>query len=95
MNARVNSPTHRVLSALMGGVTTPLALHKATKTDGQSQNRWSIEVLTPLIERKLIRQSGHAITATKDGMELFYDFLKHPSRIGNKLVYRADAKDYE
>ena len=136
MNARVNSPTHRVLSAMMGGLATPLAVHKATKTDGQSQNRWSIEVLTPLIERKLIRQTGHVLAVTKDGMELFFDlerksnvdlrtmalprqvqlmqtevlksdktqpyqrpgandFLKHPSRIGNKLVYRADAKDYE
>jgi|TARA_R110000822_G_scaffold60171_5_gene149986 hypothetical protein len=136
VNQKAKSPTHRVLAAMMGGLISTTSLHKATKTAGQSHNRWSIEALNPLIQRKLIRQDGYNLAITKDGMELFFDlerksninlhtmalprqvqvmrtevyksdkttayvrpgandFLKCPSRVGNKLVYREDVNDYE
>tara|TARA_R110000822_G_scaffold153944_1_gene293357 strand:+ start:704 stop:1114 length:411 start_codon:yes stop_codon:yes gene_type:complete len=136
VNQKAKSPTHRVLSAMMGGLNSTTALHKATKTAGQSHNRWSIEILNPLIERKLVRQDGYTLAVTKDGMELFFDlerksnvdlrtmalprqvqvmhtevlksdktpppqragandFLKCPSRVGSKLLYREDMNDYE
>jgi hypothetical protein len=79
------TPTHRVLSALMSGTTTMAALHKATKTDGQSQNRWGVDVLSPMLQRKLIRQDGHTLVVTSLGAELFYD-LERKSNVDLKKV---------
>ena len=132
-----NSPTHRVLSVLMQGSSTPSGLHRQTKSSGQSLARWSIEIMEGLVQRKLIKQDGHTMTITSAGVELFYDlerrsnidmkkvalprekqvlfttelynpkndmrpmrvgaqdFLNCPSRVGNQLVYRPDAKREE
>jgi|AntAceMinimDraft_6_1070360.scaffolds.fasta_scaffold41551_3 hypothetical protein len=131
-----NSPTHRILTILEKAPSSPITLHKQTKTSGQSFVKWSVDILTPLTLRGVIAQQGNAINITNAGLELFYelerksnvvlaqvalprqvrlmhtevlksdktkayvrpganDFLKCPSRIGNKLVYREDVNDYE